>query len=127
MPKKDKNVKNKVEIKNKTIGSCLSVGTQEIIKKIRINYYINMSSKNIEQKKYMDKYDKLESILESDKNNKRAKMELLLTFINEGYREEVKQDFEPEDYELINMLVDEYLNKKIKAKDAIKEIDDYCK
>ncbi len=81
---------------------------------------------NDRQARYIRKYDKLQSILNCDKDNKRAQMELMLVLINEGYREIVKREFSKEDYEFINEIIKQYYKKLIKPEDAKKIIDDYC-
>jgi len=77
------------------------------------------------QRKYISKYDKLESILSCDSDNKRAKMELILVLINEGYRKTVKEQF-PEDYKFVEEIIYEYYKKIINIQKTKKEIDDYC-
>ena len=77
------------------------------------------------RQKYIKKYDKLQSILECSENNKRAKMELMLVLMNEGYSKVVENEF-PKEYEYINKLVEEYKKKAKTAKEVRQEIDEYC-
>ena len=58
-------------------------------------------------RKYIKKYDKLQSILECSEGNKRAKMELMLVLINEGYSNIVETEY-PAEYKFISSLVEEY-------------------
>ena len=76
-------------------------------------------------RKYIKKYDKLQSILECSEGNKRAKMELMLVLINEGYSNIVETEYQTE-YKFINSLVEEYKKKEKTADIVKKEIDEYC-
>ena len=95
---------------------------QELKQKMLKNDYEEASR----QEKYIKKYDKLQSILGCDTNNKRAQMELMLVLINEGYREVVKREFPEKDYEFVDEIIKGYYAKTIKPQDAKKEIDEYC-
>ena len=53
-------------------------------------------------------------------------MELMLILINEGYREDAKKSFPEEDYEFVDGIIKQYLEKRLKPKDAIKAVDEYC-
>lgn len=117
----------------KTILSTLSNSLKKIIDEINRTYYVKMQpdkkTGNIEHNqrlKYIKKYDKMQNILSSKSDNKRAQMELMLVLINEGYRDKVKDEFPREDYELIDNIIKEYYDKKIKPETAKKQIDDYC-
>lgn len=79
------------------------------------------------QEKYIKKYDKLQSLLGSSKDNKRAQMELMLVLINEGYREVVKKEFPKEDYSVIDETIKQYYAKTIVPEVAKQKIDDYAK
>ena len=130
--KKNKN-KTKDIRREKTISSTLSNSLTKIIDEINRYYYVKMQPdkktgkiEHNEREKYIKKYDKMQNILLSKSDNKRAQMELMLVLINEGYRDEVKVEFPKEDYELIDKLIKEYYDKKVKPEEAKKQIDDYC-
>ena len=105
----DKSVKNKKELMTRI---------QEILKEIY--------EENDRQKRYINKYDKLQSILSCKSDNKRAQMELILVLINEGYTQVVEKEF-PEDYEFVNKIIKEYRKKSIKLEETKKQIDEYCR
>lgn len=130
--KKNKN-KSKDMRSEKTISSTLSNSLTKIIDEINRTYYVKMQPdkktgkiEHNERAKYIKKYDKMQNILSAKSDNKRAQMELMLVLINEGYRDKVKDEFPKEDYELIDKLIKEYNDKKIKPETAKKQIDDYC-
>lgn len=116
-----------------TIENSLSKTLKETISKINCYYYVHMQpsiqgsyEESKRQEKYIKKYDKLQSILGCDTNNKRAQMELMLVLINEGYREVVKREFPEKDYEFVDEIIKGYYAKTIKPQDAKREIDEYC-
>lgn len=136
---KEKRVKendeNREKRKIRKIRDIVGVGVKEVTDKIGQTYYVQMQLYNdgvlntraeIERRqKYIKKYDKLQSILECSENNKRAKMELMLVLMNEGYSKVVENEF-PKEYEYINKLVEEYKKKAKTAKEVRQEIDEYC-
>lgn len=136
---KEKRVKendeNREKRKIRKIRDIVGVGVKEVTDKIGQTYYVQMQLYNdgvlntraeIERRqKYIKKYDKLQSILECSENNKRAKMELILVLMNEGYSKVVENEF-PKEYEYINKLVEEYKKKAKTAKEVRQEIDEYC-
>lgn len=133
---KEKRVKENNENREKRkIRDIVGVGVKEVTDKIGQTYYVQMQLYNdgvlntraeIERRqKYIKKYDKLQSILECSENNKRAKMELMLVLMNEGYSKVVENEF-PKEYEYINKLVEEYKKKAKTAKGVRQEIDEYC-
>lgn len=134
---KEKRVKENDENREKRkIRDIVGVGVKEVTDRIGQTYYVQMRLYNggtlntcaekIERRqKYIKKYDKLQSILECSENNKRAKMELMLVLMNEGYSKVVENEF-PREYEYINKLVEEYKKKTKTAKEVRQEIDEYC-
>ncbi len=77
------------------------------------------------REKYVKKYDKLQSILECSSDNKRAKMELILVLINEGYKQVAKIEF-GEEYDYIEKIIEQYGKRKMTAKEVKDSIDEYC-
>ena len=110
-------VKENKEKQAKKIGETIRENTKSAVNKIGITYYAKMwlcsdraedIYKETERvRKYIKKYDKLQSILECSEQNKRAKMELMLVLINEGYSNIVETEY-PDEYKFINSLVEEY-------------------
>ena len=127
----DKQVENENDeesIQGETIKKNLPEGVKNAIKEIMKKYYVKMQPQvgnNQERSKYIKRYDKLEILLETEEANKRAKMELMLMLVNEGYANIVKEKY-PEEYEFIREVINQYKTKKIEAKEAIKKIDEYC-
>lgn len=127
--------KNSVKEEERKIRNVVGTSIKESIDKIGRTYYVQMQIYNdgalnthaeIERRqKYIKKYDKLQSILECSEKNKRAKMELILVLMNEGYSKVVQKEY-PTEYEYINKLVQEYKNREKTAEKVKKEIDDYC-
>lgn len=127
--------KNSVKEEERKIRNVVGTSIKESIDKIGRTYYVQMQIYNdgalnthaeIERRqKYIKKYDKLESILECSEKNKRAKMELILVLMNEGYSKVVQKEY-PTEYEYINKLVEEYKNREKTAEKVKKEIDEYC-
>ena len=135
-PKEKRTKENDENIEKRKIRDIVGVGIKEVTDKIGQTYYVQMQLYNggalntcaekIERRqKYIKKYDKLQSILECSENNKRAKMELMLVLMNEGYSKVVENEF-PIEYEYINKLVEEYKKKTKTAKEVRQEIDEYC-
>ena len=128
-------VKENKEKQAKKIGETIRENTKSAVNKIGITYYAKMRLcsdraediyKETERvRKYIKKYDKLQSILECSEGNKRAKMELMLVLINEGYSNIVETEYQTE-YKFINSLVEEYKKKEKTADIVKKEIDEYC-
>lgn len=124
-----------VNAEKRKIRDSVGISIKEVTDKIGQTYYVQMQLYNdgvlntraeIERRqKYIKKYDKLQSILECSENNKRAKMELMLVLMNEGYSKVVENEF-PKEYEYINKLVEEYKKKTKTAKEVRQEIDEYC-
>ena len=78
----------------KTIYDILTSKYKLIITKIKLDYYIKMNNPET-QKEYTSKYDKLESIILSDSNDKNAYDKLLLFLILENHKNEIEsQDIE---------------------------------
>jgi tetratricopeptide (TPR) repeat protein len=134
---KTSNQKKKSKIKettNKvTIETTMSSQLKDTIKKINVDYYVKMqpskqvTNASIEaQKKYIKKYDKLQSILGCSTDNKRAQMELMLVLINEGYKDIAKQEFPEQDYNFINDIINQYNTKKLLPSNGKQKIDEYC-
>jgi hypothetical protein len=135
--KKTSNQKKKSNIKETTkkatIETTMSSQLKDTIKKINVDYYVKMqpskqvTNASIEaQKKYIKKYDKLQSILGCSTDNKRAQMELMLVLINEGYKDIAKQEFPEQDYNFINDIINQYNAKKILPSKGKQKIDEYC-
>ena len=128
-------VKENKEKQAQKIGETIRENTKSAVNKIGITYYAKMRLcrdkaediyKEAERvRKYIKKYDKLQSILECSEQNKRAKMELMLVLINEGYSNIVETEY-PAEYKFINSLVEEYKKKEKTADVVKKEIDEYC-
>ena len=128
-------VKENKEKQTKKIGETIRENTKSAVNKIGITYYAKMRlcsdkaediHKETERvRKYIKKYDKLQSILECSEGNKRAKMELMLVLINEGYSKIVETEY-PTEYKFINSLVEEYKKREKTADVVKKEIDEYC-
>ena len=128
-------VKENKEKQAQKIGETIRENTKSAVNKIGITYYAKMRLcsdkaediyKEAERvRKYIKKYDKLQSILECSEQNKRAKMELILVLINEGYSNIVETEY-PAEYKFINSLVEEYKKKEKTADVVKKEIDEYC-
>ena len=99
-------------------------------KRRRMQIMQDMLKENYEsnevQREYAKRYDKLQAILASDKQNKRAQMELMLVLINEGYGDVVEEEFPEKDNNFINEIIQQYKNKTVNPKEAKKEIDEYC-
>ena len=55
----------------------------------------------------------------------RAKAEIMLIMINEGFRQVVKSNY-PIEYEFIERLIQAYKDKKIDARDVKEKLDEYC-
>ena len=127
-------VKENKEKQAKKIGEIIRENTKSAVNKIGITYYAKMRlcsdkaediHKETERvRKYIKKYDKLQSILECSEGNKRAKMELMLVLINEGYSKIVENEY-PDEYKFINSLVEEYKKREKTADVVKKEIDEY--
>ena len=125
--------KDKVSKESKTIYQDMDQSLRKVIEEIQCKYYVRMqpSSGNKDgdigkQERYIKKYDKLQTVLNRDSSNKRMQMELMLILINEGYREDAKKSFPEEDYEFVDGIIKQYLEKRLKPKDAIKAVDEYC-
>ena len=128
-------VKENKEKQAQKIGETIRENTKSAVNKIGITYYAKMRLcsdkaediyKEAERvRKYIKKYDKLQSILECSEQNKRAKMELMLVLINEGYSNIVETEY-PAEYKFINSLVEEYKKREKTADVVKKEIDEYC-
>ncbi len=123
--KKKNNTNKPNEIARETIFANLSETLKGVIDEINRTYYVKMQQTNI-QGNYVKKYDKLQSILECKETNRRAKMELMLVLINEGYRDIVKEEFPEEDYKFIDETIKEYYGKRLTGVEARKNIDEYC-
>ena len=133
----EKKQENKVEEriednKEKSIEDTLNMKIKQAVQAINCKYYVKMQPKQNQkdedykvQEKYIKKYDKLQSILVCSEKNKRAKMELVLVLMNEGYSQNVQEEF-PKQYEYIIQLVEEYKKKTKTAKEVRQEIDEYC-
>lgn len=91
------------------------------------DYYKILKPEMERQRKYIKKYDKLQSILECHQDNKRAQMELMLVLINEGYQNIAKREFPKEDYQFIDEMIKQYEEKKIQPQEAKQKIDEYAK
>ena len=127
-------VKENKEKQAKKIGETIRENTKSAVNRIGLTYYAKMRlcsdkaediHKETERvRKYIKKYDKLQSILECSEGNKRAKMELMLVLINEGYSNIVETEY-PTEYKFINSLVEEYKKKEKTADVVKKEIDEY--
>lgn len=134
-PKEKRTKENDENREKRKIRDIVGVGIKEVTDKIGQTYYVQMQLYNDgalntraeteRRQKYIKKYDKLQSILECSENNKRAKMELMLVLMNEGYSKVVENEF-PIEYEYINKLVEEYKKKTKTAKEVRQEIDEYC-
>lgn len=124
-PKKKNKTKQNKEEKTILIKNELSNRVQGIIEEINKMYYVKMQKVNVNQSKYIKKYDKLESILYCKNTNKRAWLELMLVLINEGYRDIVKDEFS-KDYGFIDGIIEQYYAKTLKPGEAKKQIDEYC-
>ena len=128
-------VKKNKEKQAKKIGETIRENTKSAVNRIKLTYYAKMRlcsdeaediHKETERvRKYIKKYDKLQSILECSEGNKRAKMELMLVLMNEGYSKIVEVEY-PTEYKFINSLVEEYKKKEKTADVVKKEIDEYC-
>ena len=128
-------VKENKEKQAKKIGETIRENTKSAVNRIGLTYYAKMRlcsdkaediHKETERvRKYIKKYDKLQSILECSEGNKRAKMELMLVLINEGYSNIVENEYLDE-YKFINSLVEEYKKREKTADVVKKEIDEYC-
>ena len=128
-------VKKNKEKQAKKIGETIRENTKSAVNRIELTYYAKMRlcsdeaediHKETERvRKYIKKYDKLQSILECSEGNKRAKMELMLVLMNEGYSKIVEVEY-PTEYKFINSLVEEYKKKEKTADVVKKEIDEYC-
>lgn len=119
----------------KKIKDVMSISIKDVVDEIGRTYYVKMhiynngtenSSTEIERRqKYIKKYDKLQSILECSEENKRAKMELMLVLMNEGYSDTIQSEF-PKEHKFITGLVEEYKNKEKTAKEVRTNLDEYC-
>ncbi len=109
-----KKVKNIV-----TIEETMSERLRKTVDEIKMKYYAK-------QNKYIERYDKLETILGSSTENKRAQMELMMILINEGYKKTVEETFPEEDYRVINEMIEEYKNRKIEETEFKQKLDEYC-
>ena len=114
------------EEKVKKIQNTLSTEVSKRIAEIKNKYYAKMQNPET-QVAYIKKYDRLQAVLESDIENKRMQMELMLILINEGYRQTVKQEFPNEDYNFIDGIIKEFYQEKVTAINAQRMIDEYSK
>lgn len=85
---------------------------ESIAQAFKEDYYKMLTREMARQKEYIRKYDNLQSILESHKDNKRAAMDLIVILINEGYRDIAKREFPQEEYNFINEIMAELCENK---------------
>ena len=110
--------------KMETIYQVLPEEIIETIHKIKEKYNLKMQDTSIRDK-YQKKYDNLESLLAKSSSNKRAKLQIMVIMINEGYGEILKNNY-PKEYEFVEGLIQEYRTKKIDNKMLKEKIDEYC-
>lgn len=85
----------------------------------------NMYKSANRQQEYIKKYDKLQSILESNKDNRRAIMELVLILINEGYSDVAKKEYKDE-FIMIEEIISKIKEQRISIQEAKKALDEVC-
>ena len=112
------------EVQEEKIYQVLPIEVLDVIQRIEQKYHMKMNDVNTSNK-YTKKFNNLKLLLEKGNSNKRAKAEIMLIMINEGFRQVVKSNY-PTEYEFIERLIQAYKDKKIDARDVKEKLDEYC-